>query len=626
MDPISLLHRLRPRPRRTPAPGLALHRVERVLQYFLSALARERLVLRPIPGGQRQVAFTDGQSVFLPATLGEFESDEENFRLYKVMTAHKYALVRYGHLPHRAEFTAFPDPPLALDLFAILEQARVERLVATELRGLARDFASARRHAWTKRPAWRGLSRRTAAIEAALQASLVGELQPGAPRHAAELAAEALATLEGLDPAGAAEGAVLEAVRRLYARAGRLRGPHQPLRPVHYRGEIRWDRWQPLTAGGAQAQRTPGLPRLAHQTSAHATEGQRIALHIEGTVTPRKVVTLDHDVDHGATGSLDLLHLVWDQLEVPDTVADVPLTPLEREGAFLYPEWDFRRNAYKPEWCALRERPPRRGNKDYILEVLRKHQALLHLLRRQFEALRPEYLKLRKQRDGDEIDLDAAVAALTDLRAGLQPSENLYIAHHDRRRDIAVAFLVDLSGSVGGWVPEGRILDIEKEALVLICEALRQLDDKYAIFGFSSATRKQCDFYKLKDFNQDFDDSVKAAIAGMEAFNYTRMGACVRHVTRLLGQLDATVKLLMLVSDGRPNDFDSYAGRFGIEDTRQALIEARQRQIRTFCLTIDTEARQYLPHMFGESHYTIIDHVGALRARLPEVYRRLTTP
>jgi nitric oxide reductase NorD protein len=627
---MSLVRRIssavRPSRRPTASVGLPLHEVERVLQYYLAGLSQERLVLRPIPASQRQTAYTDGAGVYLPSSLAEIAPVADNFRLYKVMAAHKYALVRYGRLPQRAEFTAFPDPALAVDLFTLIENARIERLLIRELRGLAKDFAFARADARAKRPPWRAFSRRTATVEAALRASLDGVPDPEAPRHALALAERALAGIADLDPESASPASVLALVRDLYGEATRHRGAYQPLRGVHYRGEIRWERWQPPPPESAPPRPDLAGSRRAEQVSQRIAEGQRTELRLDTPVRVRRVVSLPPDVDQGAMGTADLPNLVWDQLEVPDLSGDVPLTPLEREGAFLYPEWDYRRETYKPEWCALRERMPRRGNKDYVAEVLRKHQGLLHLLRQQFEALRPEYLKLRKQKDGDDIDLDEAVQALTDLRAGRQPSENLYIAHHDRRRDIAVAFLVDLSGSVGGWVPEGRIIDIEKEALVLICEALRQLDDKYAIYGFSSATRKQCDFYRIKDFGQDYDEAVRTAIAGMEAFNYTRMGACVRHVTQLLAKLDATVKLLMLISDGRPNDFDSYAGRFGVEDTRQALIEARRRSIRTFCLTVDTEARRYLPHLFGENNYTIIDHVGALRSRLPDVYRRLTAP
>ncbi len=180
-------------------------------------------------------------------------------------------------------------------------------------------------------------------------------------------------------------------------------------------------------------------------------------------------------------------------------------------------------------------------------------------------------------------------------------------------------FMVDMSGSTKGWVNKA-----EREALVLLCEALEVLGDRYAIYGFSGMTRKRCELFRVKSFAEAYDDAVKARINGMRPQDYTRMGVIIRHLSRLLKDVDARTKLLITLSDGKPDDYDGYGGDYGIEDTRQALIEAKQLGIHPFCVTIDTEARDYLPHMYGAVNYTLIDRVGRLPLKVADIYRKLT--
>jgi nitric oxide reductase NorD protein len=181
-------------------------------------------------------------------------------------------------------------------------------------------------------------------------------------------------------------------------------------------------------------------------------------------------------------------------------------------------------------------------------------------------------------------------------------------------------FLVDMSGST-----KGCINDAEREALVLLCEALEVLGDRYAIYGFSGITRKRCELYRVKRFDEPYGDIVRARIAGITPQDYTRMGVTIRHLTHLLGQVEARTKLLITLSDGKPDDYDGYRGEYGIEDTRQALIEAKRLNIHPFCITIDKEARDYLPHMYGPVNYTLVDDVWKLPVRVSEIYRKLTT-
>src|SRR5690606_6815108 len=199
-----------------------------------------------------------------------------------------------------------------------------------------------------------------------------------------------------------------------------------------------------------------------------------------------------------------------------------------------------------------------------------------------------------------------------------------------RERNIALGCLVDLSGSTGAWIDDDprndQVIEVTRRALVLLCEALSVLDDRYAIYGFTGGTRKRCGITVVKGFDERYGETVKGRIAGLSPGSYTRIGPAVRYTTRALIQQPARVRLLLLISDGRPNDFDGYGGRYGIEDTRRALIEARQQGVATFALTIHAEARDYMPHMFGGGHYVVVEDVPALALRLAEVYRRLTLP
>jgi nitric oxide reductase NorD protein len=181
--------------------------------------------------------------------------------------------------------------------------------------------------------------------------------------------------------------------------------------------------------------------------------------------------------------------------------------------------------------------------------------------------------------------------------------------------------MIDMSGSTKGWIN-----DAEREALVLLCEALEALGDRYAIYGFSGVTRKRCELFRIKRFDEPYTPDVRARISGIRPQEYTRMGFAIRHLTALLNAVDARTKLLITLSDGKPDDYhDGYRGQYGIEDTRQALIEAKRSGVHSFCITIDKEARAYLPHMYGAAHYVIIDDVRKLPHKVPDIYRRLTS-
>jgi nitric oxide reductase NorD protein len=202
----------------------------------------------------------------------------------------------------------------------------------------------------------------------------------------------------------------------------------------------------------------------------------------------------------------------------------------------------------------------------------------------------------------------------------MELSDRLLTRRHKAERDLAALFMVDMSGSTKGWIN-----DAEREALVMLCEALEVLGDRYAIYGFSGITRKRCEIFRIKRFDEPYDATVKSRIAGITPQDYTRMGVAIRHLTQLLNDVDARTKLLITLSDGKPDDYsDHYRGEYGIEDTRQALIEAHRAGIKPFCITIDHEARDYLPHLYGPVNWTLVDDVKRLPLKVADIYRRLT--
>ena len=290
------------------------------------------------------------------------------------------------------------------------------------------------------------------------------------------------------------------------------------------------------------------------------------------------------------------------------------------DDVHFYDEWDFRRQNYRKQWCALRELPAHPIYDQFVDATLQKYLPQVAQIRRHFEALRGEDKLLKAQTDGDDIDLDAMVAASADARNGGEMSARLFTRKNKIDRDLAVLFMVDVSGSTKGWINEAV-----RESLVLLCEALETLGDRYALYAFSGMTRNRCETYRIKTFAEIYDTEVRARISGLRPRDYTRMGATIRHLSAILNRVDVRTRILITLSDGKPDDYDGYRGDYGIEDTRHALLEARRTGIHPFCITIDSEGGDYLPHMYGHAGYAMVDQVRKLPLKIADIYRKLTT-
>ena len=292
---------------------------------------------------------------------------------------------------------------------------------------------------------------------------------------------------------------------------------------------------------------------------------------------------------------------------------------------FFYKEWDHTLSDYKLDWCLVRQRPAAEEPNDFVDHLREKRRGIISLLRRQFVKLKPErFKKYRAQPYGDALDIDALIQSLVDKRTGSSLSENVYVRRDKRIRDVAVLFLLDLSGSTEEEVGGKRVVDIQKEAMALMAEALDSLGDAYAVYGFSSEGRFRVDLFSVKDFSEPYDQTVQYRLGNLEPLGLTRMGTVIRHAIHKLNEVSAAIKLLVILTDGRPYDLEYGNLNYAIADTGKAISEARRSQIHPFIITSDQKGAEYLRMISSETQSIVLPRVESLPAMLPALYKRLT--
>ncbi len=291
-----------------------------------------------------------------------------------------------------------------------------------------------------------------------------------------------------------------------------------------------------------------------------------------------------------------------------------------------YPEWDYNTKSYRPDWVSLYESLHPSGNPADIDRILEKHSALAKRLKQILDMLKPQnYVRVRYQEEGSELDLDVAIRSLIDFKSGAQPDPRINMSHKHDGRDIAVTLLLDLSASLDD-VPHGStqtLLELSQEAVSLLGWAIDKLDDKFSIGGFFSNTRHDVKYLHMKGFSERWDDEVKARVAKMEAGFSTRMGAAMRHAGHYLSTQKADKKLLLILTDGEPADIDVSDAKLLIKDAHKAVGELDMDGIYTHCISLDPNADEYVSDIFG-SHYTVIDNVSRLPEKLPQLFLSLT--
>ncbi len=287
------------------------------------------------------------------------------------------------------------------------------------------------------------------------------------------------------------------------------------------------------------------------------------------------------------------------------------------------PEWDYRRGELRPDHCLVLPMAPRHAKP---LPLPPRLRAPALRLRRRLELLTAAPRWQRGERDGQELDLEAVLRQRTEAARGqadTQPA--VYRAQRRDRRDLATLLLADLSLSTDAWLDDHqRVIDVIRDALLLFGESLHALRDRFAIHGFSSRRRDHVRYFDLKRFDQPYDDRARGQLQAIRPGYYTRMGAAIRHAGSQLAAQPAGRRVLLLLTDGKPNDLDLYEGRYGVEDTRQAIREVRRLGLHPFCVTIDGQAPDYLPHLFGSSGYAVVRNPAELPHKLPQLYAQLT--
>lgn len=300
----------------------------------------------------------------------------------------------------------------------------------------------------------------------------------------------------------------------------------------------------------------------------------------------------------------------------PEAMDDVALA-----GAMTYPEWDFRSASYREDYCRVLAATARQELEPPKQDAATR--ALVRQVRRQFEALRPLREPQRGQIDGPDLDLDAVVRRQADLAAGGSGSDRIHLASRPQAHDLAVTTLMDVSLSTDSWFDDLRVLDVEKQALTVFAHGLAACGDHHEILTFTSRRRDWVRIETLKRFDEAMGPEVEARIAALKPGYYTRIGTAIRHAAAGLKARPDRRKLLLVLTDGKPNDIDHYEGRFAMEDTRMAVIEARRAGICVFAVTVDRESRAYIPHLFGRNGHAIVSKLDRLPAALPAIYRAL---
>ena len=756
--------------------GVELDRVKEVLRMYCRALSGAQvdilptrdLVRKGIGWTAEEAPTTEGRHIFLPQLVDRYPHKDANYQWLKVVATHQVAHLEFSsftfeydkpstlfrdlrvelaqgapgaadellvkrdgdHPPAKSTgpadrrtwltdlerfFDLFRDRKLALDVFTVAEDGRVDARVRSEYAGLRLGHQQIQQDALLERPAIEELPAREALMEFLVRLSLRQRRDLLAPRtHVLQARAIARVARRLMAPKATVEDTA-EATLRIYGIIARI--PNEQVQEGEWE-ELNLDAEQGqgedsseedmeataklLGAGGSQAQEKSGMDPREYESPRD--------VEFRGDFKPeltQLLLKLREEQEQLLEGALSgesmtrgmVEELLANSAELATTPGEIRNTTglyasnlmreagmnlsdpyassgtyehVEEEGGplettepqtFLYDEWDFRADDYKPRWCLVREKVMVEGTPEFYRETLQSNASMLSQLRRQFEQLAPEsFRKIRRQSDGEDFDLDAVVDAIIDKRLGIPPSDKLYWRRNKVTRDVAVVFLLDMSASTaeaidearrgvtddwdapndpvermlwlrvrrgeGGRRTHKRIIDLEKESIVLLVSALEAVGDQYGIYGFSGYGRENVEFYVIKDIEEQFSEQVTKRIESISPLQATRMGPAIRHATAKLALQEARTKLLFLISDGRPQDRgysrEGVEKEYAVHDTRMALHEARRRDITPFCLTVDRQGHDYLRTMCQDMGYEVLANIQTLPQRLPFLYRTLT--
>ncbi len=609
--------------------GLELRDIHSILTKYVRSLTEKNIIIRSssvfyrnLPGLSRYFTVSDGTRIFLPSMIDVFTDNEMNFKVYKCALAHEIAHIVFGTFDTDPTMlgglSALKNPVQAFKIFEFLEDERVDHCMGLKYPGLGKD--------------------RLFLLDAYAE-----KTQSGGDGNKSVFASLGFEMSHGSEDSGN-EDALKSLLKEALPGA---RDPEQTVRGVY---DLTLRICESISDEGAseQCKISESYERVFYRgiidfnlVEESRTGMIRIVSEMLERFESRKRIVSEEDVEEallrieespGAESDV-LLWQIRDGEHLNDLFerVDIVVTDIEEESrlrrSVFYDEWDAGLDDYKKEWCRVREIDMPSTTLLYYDETVNAYYGLVSLLRRHFGLLRPDRVKryFREER-GDDFDLDALIESIVERHAGVTPSDRVYIRRDKKMRDVSVAFLVDMSYSTGEELPSGkRIIDIEREALILMGEALESIGDRWAVYGFSTNYRDKVDFYVVRDFHEPFSDEVKMRFESIRPMAQTRLGAAIRHANSHLARQDSLIRLLILLSDGRPYDIDYGDVNYSVEDTRMALWEGRSKGLTSYCITVDKKSREYLPHMYGESNYTIIDNIESLPTTLPLIYKRLTT-
>ena len=294
---------------------------------------------------------------------------------------------------------------------------------------------------------------------------------------------------------------------------------------------------------------------------------------------------------------------------------------------YHYSEWDYQIQLERPSWATVQEKRAKSGDLQIIDDITSQHKRIISRMKFILDAMQPQGVqRIRKLEDGDEIDINAAIRSMIDMRMGMQPDPRIMMRSVRKTRDISVLVLLDLSESTNEKVAgqEQTVLQLTQQACVLLSDAIAKVGDPFAIHGFCSDGRHNVEYFRFKDFDQPYDDTPKAKIAGMAGQLSTRMGAAIRHATHYLELQRSSKKLLIVITDGEPADVDVRDPQYLRFDTKKSVEEAGRSGVITYCMSLDPRADQYVARIFGQKNFMVVDNVQRLPEKLPLLYAGLT--
>lgn len=679
-----------------PAGGVHLSDVQRTLTLFTQGLAGRYLHLKAAePEGEQKKSYgtQDHAALYLPEAMSAFDNARHNVGAYRIAVLHQLgffecgtygfrlaaAQFRLAPLPEekyswemsRAPdlerfFGLWPAPVLMRQVFMTLEGLRIDVAMRRRYPGARADLARVLAQALASRPDRAELPLFASLLEGLVQYSLGADRTELLTDDYSDMLRAMLDAAAVVESAGANVYDCARAAVACYAALERAGLPRKAVSPEGAEHLI--------SAGEGEGEPGDGSAGPVDEDALRARE-----VDFRGEPNPEFIDDEYMDADGPLTEDVSNM--------VGNAYGATPLpTPEEREErkgrvkgiavnteealeqgvrTYLYDEWNYRSQSWLKGWCRLFEYRLKGDDPDFIRDVRRRHAVLAHQVRRRFQFIRPESRqRVRRVSDGEELELDGIIEAIIDRRAGSATDEHVYMRRDRALRDVAAAFLLDMSASTGIAVPDRdappvkakeeeddypmhlwsmrdaqpephvptapkrTVIDVAKESLALMCDALETLGDAYAIYGFSGDGREQVDFHVAKTFEDRLSARTWSALAAMKPQRSTRMGPAIRHALTKLARQATRMKVLIIVSDGYPQDKDYGPDRmddeYGIQDTAAALREAEREGVQTFCMTIDPAGYDYLKRMCAANRYMIIDEVADLPAALEKVYRALT--